>query len=218
MVNMGCSLNRLKLKPTLAGHGVNDSAYKVTRRERVDGKSKLVWSCPYYRTWKQMISRCYTNTRHAKEAYKDCYVCEEWLLFSNFRAWMVEQDWEGLQLDKDILVLGNKVYSPDTCVFVSKQVNTFLLDRSRGRGEYLIGVNFCKKSKKFQSHCSNPFTNKQEYLGCFDCEIAGHKAWLFRKLEHAKALASTQTDQRVAEALIERYLNYEATSGKHIIC
>jgi hypothetical protein len=121
---------------------------------------------------------------------------------------MEKQDWEGLQLDKDLLFEGNKIYSAETCVFVTKAINTFTTDRGNDRGEWLIGVDWHKRVGKFKSQCRNPFTKKGEYLGYFACEQQAHKAWLKRKLELAHLLAAEQTDERVAKALIERYTNY----------
>ena len=118
---------------------------------------------------------------------------------------MEKQDWEGLQLDKDLLVEGNKTYSEDTCVFVSPMVNTFTIDRGADRGKWLIGVHWNKEKGKFQSQCSNPFTGDREHLGYFPCEQQAHEAWLKRKLELAHELAAIQTDPRVAKALVERY-------------
>jgi hypothetical protein len=84
----------------------------------------------------------------------------------------------------------------------------FIIDRGAARGELSIGVNLDKERSKFRSRCSNPFTKKQEHLGCFTCEKEAYKAWLKRKLELAHLLAAEQTDERVAKALIERYTNY----------
>ena len=122
---------------------------------------------------------------------------------------MGTQDWEDKQLDKDLLVEGNKVYSPKTCVFVTRMVNMFTTDRGNDRGELPIGVDWHKGSGRFRSRCRNPFTKKNEHLGLFDCEQEAHQAWLRRKLELAYELAELQTDPRVAEALINRYSNYK---------
>lgn len=187
------------------GVGINDADY-VT--QRYDGR-KHVWRCPFYMVWVNMLQRCYSEKLHQTHpTYKDCTVSEEWKLFSNFRKWMVEQEWEGLQLDKDILFVGNKVYSKDTCTFVTGQVNMFLTDNGKARGEWSIGVSWDKGANKFKAQCRNPFTSKKDYLGLFDCPYEAHAAWLAKKLEHAYALAAIQTDQRVAIALIERYENY----------
>jgi hypothetical protein len=145
-----------------------------------------------------MIKRGYSDGWKLRNpTYKDCTVSEEWYLFSIFRAWMVKQDWKGSQLDKDLLISGNRAYSPDACVFVSRQVNMFLIDSGASRGDYKIGVCWHKQNGKFMARCRNPFTCKQEYLGLYTDEDQAHKAWLDRKIEHAYALAGAQTDERV---------------------
>ena len=130
---------------------------------------------------------------------------------------MESQDFGGMQLDKDILFEGNKVYSAETCVFVTKAVNMFTTDSGASRGEWLIGVCWDKREGKFRSRCSNPFTKKREHLGLFVSELEAHQAWLKRKLELATLLAAEQTDGRVAKALIERYANYGATILNEVI-
>lgn len=203
----------MKAKKLVCGVGINDADYVVTEYEttEVNGKRnyKRVWVCPYYRTWKDMLRRCYSTKFQEKyPTYEGCRVSEEWLTFSVFKCWMEKQDWEGLQLDKDILFEGNKVYSAEACVFVSNMVNSFTIDCGASRGEWPLGVYWDKQKGKFMSRCCNPFTNKREYLGYFYCEEEAHQEWLKRKLELAHLLAAEQTDGRVANALIERYTNY----------
>ena len=195
------------------GVGINDADYVVKKMETIEvngkRKRKIVWYCPYYRVWNNMLERCYsTKCQEKYPTYKGCSVSEEWLTFSVFKSWMEEQDWKGMQLDKDMLFEGNKVYSAETCVFVTQVVNSFTIDRGNDRGEWLIGVNLNKRVGKFMSRCSNPFTKKREHLGYFTCEVEAHQAWIKRKLELAHLLAAEQTDERVAKALIERYTNY----------
>ena len=195
------------------GVGINDADYVVTKYEliEVNGKQnkKLVWTCPYYRAWRSMLQRCYSPKLQEKHpTYIGCSVSEEWIRFSNFRRWMEAQDWEGLHLDKDLLFDGNKVYSDETCVFVTQTVNKFTIDSGASRGEWLIGVSWDKGAGKFKSQCCNPLTKKREYLGLFINELEAHQAWLKRKLELATLLSAEQTDERVAKALIERYTNY----------
>ena len=178
---------------------------------RIDGKrkQKLVWVCPYYRAWTDMLVRCYsTKFQYKYPTYKGCGVSEVWLTFSNFKNWMITQDWEGKCLDKDILFEGNKVYGEDTCVFISQMVNSFITNSGASRGKYLIGTCWFKSRNKFQANCSNPFTKKKEYLGLFTTELEAHNVWLSRKLELAHELADIQEDPRVAKALIDRYTNY----------
>src|SRR3990167_62339 len=177
---------------------------------RGNGKKITTWRCPFYTRWVGMLERGYSlKFKDKAPTYKDCTVCEEWLTFSSFKAWMEQQDWEGKQLDKDLLVRGNKLYSPETCVFISRQVNNFLIERDFDRGDYLIGVSWYKAYSKFMANCSNPFTKKRENLGYFSTEAQAHEAWLSRKLEFAYQLAAIQVDERVSSALISRYENYQ---------
>lgn len=200
-----------KPRKLVQGVGINDADYVVQKFETIgyiNGKPKQrrVWICPYYQTWNDMLKRCYsTKLQERRPSYKGCTVAEEWHTFSVFKDWMGKQDWEGKQLDKDLLTEGNKIYGPDTCVFVTPMVNSFTNDNSGVRGKWLIGVYWKKGANKFLSQCSNPFTKKREHLGLFTCEQDAHEAWRKRKLELAHELATIQTDQRVAEALIKRY-------------
>jgi hypothetical protein len=197
------------------GVGINDAAYVVNVLETVsytDGKQKQkrIWVCPFYSVWASMLMRAYSEKYKSKyPTYKDVTVCKDWHTFSVFKAWMERQDWEGKHLDKDLLVFSNKEYNPEACVFVSGQVNGFMLDCGASRGEYKIGVNWDKSVGKFMSRCSNPLTKKREYLGLFLSEQEAHEKWLAKKLEYAYALAALQADERVAKALVERYANYE---------
>lgn len=188
------------------GVGINDADYCVHKYTLVDGKSKCVWKCPFYRVWTGILERCCSIKLHDKyPTYKGCFVSEEWKTFSNFKAWMETQDWEGKQIDKDLLKHGNKVYDQNHCIFVSDQVNVFITENTALRGKWPIGVCFNKKAGKFGSYCRNPFTGKKEYLGYFDRPEKAHQMWLKRKQELAIQLAAIQTDPRVANALIERY-------------
>lgn len=201
----------MKPKKLVYGVGVNDAGYVVEKRETIvciNGKrrQKTVWKCPYYRAWMDMLTRCYyAKYQERYPTYKGCAVSEDWLTFSNFRAWMAAQNWESDHLDKDLLFKGNKVYSAETCVFVAPSVNAFTIDSRAARGEWMIGVSWHKGMSKFRSDCRNPFTKKGEYLGLFTSELEAHQAWLKRKLELAHELAAIQTDPRVAKALIDRY-------------
>lgn len=197
------------------GVGINDADYVVKEWKTLvygNGEQKriLVWWCPYYRAWCDMLKRCYcTKLQERQPTYKGCSVTEEWKRFSNFRGWMEKQDFVGKHLDKDLLFEGNKTYSDKTCVFVTRAVNNFTTDSGAARGGWLIGAYWDRVSNKFKANCSNPFTKKREHLGYFTSEQEAHQAWLKRKLELAYELAAIQTDTRVAESLIHRYSNYK---------
>lgn len=77
-----------------------------------------------YNTWADMIQRCYDPKWHKKKpTYRDCSVCEEWYNYQVFSEWFEKNYIEGFHLDKDIKVNGNRVYSPETCLFVSPKDN-----------------------------------------------------------------------------------------------
>lgn len=199
----------------ILGVGINDATYVVKISPTI-GKNdkgrirKLEWLCPFYAVWMAMLTRCY-SLKHQKRrpTYIGCAVCEDWLTFSNFRNWMEQQDYEGNQLDKDLLVKSNKLYSPETCVFVSPEVNRFLRESSvNSRGEWPLGVCWSKQHGKFKA-AVNKGKGKRWNLGLFSTPEEAHEAWLSAKLLLAYELAKDQKDARVAEALIRRYENYK---------
>lgn len=184
------------------GVGLNDADYPVCIRSN---GARL--TCPYYARWQGVIGRCYEKVKKKRnESYGGCTVCDEWLTFSNFKAWMITQDWKGKELDKDILKQGNKIYSPENCVFVSPDLNKFTNDYKNGNGEHPLGVSYKKANCKFVARCCNPFTKREEHLGYFQDPNAAHLAWRKRKHEIACIYASMQNDKRVASALLSRYV------------
>lgn len=188
------------------GIGINDSETRIGWKDENGNQIR----CPVYTRWKDMLQRCYSPKRQEKyPTYIGCSVCEEWLTFSNFKAWLTAHpNWGILQLDKDILDPENKIYSPETCVMVPREVNVFIIDRGAKRGELPIGVSLDKRANKYQTRCGNPFTGKAEYLGLFTCSEAAHLTWKAKKLEHTYSLrdAGYITDDRVFEAIKNRYL------------
>ncbi len=208
-------------KGLLFGVGINDvntpTKYKVFPEERVPSGGFRRKACPYYNKWSSMMERCYsTKCQERYPTYIGCTVSEAWLYFSNFKKWMKTQVWEGLQLDKDLLYEGNKVYSEDTCVFIHGRVNNFTIDRGAVRGKLLIGV-FLEYGK-YKAQCRNSFTlGGSTYIGSYDTELEAHLAWKERKHDYALQLADSEyvTDDRVREALRNKYKNFTVFE-KHI--
>jgi len=95
-----------------------------------------------YLTWRSMAERTTRPDYQAKKpTYKDTWVCEEWKYFSNFLNWSLANGHrKGLQLDKDIININNKCYSPDTCVFVSSAINNLLTHKLSTNSNLPIGV------------------------------------------------------------------------------
>ena len=184
------------------GVGINDSKTPVSKRIP-GGEVK----CAFYEKWRGMLRRCYSASFQLKnQTYAGCTVCNEWLTFSNFKAWMEQQDWKGKELDKDLLVTGNKLYSPDRCLFINKISNLFTSDDSSRKGLLMFGVTKRGKSEKYYARCNNPITKKLEHVGAFDSEISAHMAWRKRKHEIACQLADLESNDVAEKLLRSKYL------------
>ena len=97
-----------------------------------------------YNCWMHMLERCYSDKYHELcPTYKEAYVCDEWHNFQNFAKWYEENYYEidryESHLDKDILVKGNKIYSPKTCIFVPENINSVFSGHDNSKGN-LLGI------------------------------------------------------------------------------
>lgn len=146
-----------------------------------------------------MLQRCYSaNLQACRPTYIDCKVCSEWHNFLAFKSWMELQDWKGKELDKDLIGNG-KLYSPETCVFVSPSLNTLFLDCGANRGEYPLGVCWNKEIRKFQAAIR--INGKSKYLGSFSNPNDAHETWLSAKLEIANGFLANETNPRIRYAI-----------------
>ena len=160
------------------GKGINDVNDYVN-----DNKG---YRCPFYERWVSMLKRCYSLSWLNKyPTYKGCSVCKEWLTFSNFKSWMEHQKWQGRQLDKDLLSYNNEVYSPDLCVFVPKEINTFMIKSDKTRGEYPLGVSFYKKRGNFIAGGNDSIRKMSTTFGYADTPEQAHKLWQEQKIRSA---------------------------------
>ena len=180
----------------LYGVGINDADYNT--QPYVDSKQVM---CKYYSTWRDMLKRCYDSKYQIKyPTYIGCSVCDEWLTFSNFKKWMEIQDWENKCLDKDILAQNNKVYSPETCIFVTNAINLLFIKNDAVRGEYKLGVSFRKDSGKYLAHCN--VNGKTKHLGYYLTEEEAYQVYKVFKQAHIRTLALEQTNLRLRDAML----------------
>ena len=159
-----------------------------------------------YIKWHDMINRCYNAKFHERQPqYKGCTVCEEWLNYSNFKVWYDQHKISGmsLDLDKDILFKGNKVYSPETCVFVPHTINVLFLNSKKSRGDLPVGVSYSERDKKYRAEMS--FMGRQIKLGTFDTAEDAFARYKEYKEDFIQDLAEQYRDEipnKVYEAMM----------------
>jgi len=107
-----------------------------------------------------------------------------------FRAWMIQQDWRGKQLDKDILHPGNKIYSSETCIFVTHEINNLLSASDATRGKYPQGVSWEEGRQKYQAKMQVHGTCKN--LGRYSTAEEASSAYRNAKAAHIRAIAGEQ--------------------------
>jgi len=186
----------LSMRKPVLGVGINDAVYKTSAIK--DGK---LARCPYYKAWKNMLTRCYSRKYQSSwPTYIGCTVAEEWHSFMNFRKWMKTQDWQGKALDKDILSPGNKIYSSETCVFVPVRINGLLTHIQSSKGKHPAGVSFHKLRNKYQAEC---WVNEgKKHLGYFATPEEASESYKKAKRKEILRHAMMQVNERIKQGLI----------------
>ena len=189
-------------------YGVGIKGTEVT----VDENGKQLDS---YICWKNMLERCYSAKCQKKHpTYIDCCVSEVWLYYPNFKKFYNETYYEvenkTSQLDKDILVKGNKVYSPETCVFVPNFINKLFIKRQNDRGAFPVGVYYHKTKKKYVAQLSVFKNGKktQKHLGYFDTANEAFYVYKQAKEDYIKEIADEYKD-KIPAKLYEAMYAYE---------
>lgn len=126
---------------------------RIGSTRSVDASGKIKKS---FNAWRGMIHRCYyQKAAEYTPTYLNCTVCDEWLYYANFESWWNENYYEidnqRMCVDKDILVKGNKVYSPQTCLIVPQAINSLFIKCDASRGELPIGVSYFKRDNKYSA-------------------------------------------------------------------
>jgi hypothetical protein len=160
----------------------------------------------HYIVWSGIIRRCYNeNERHKYPSYKGCLVVEEWHNFQNFAQWFDEnynpetmQDW---QLDKDILVKGNKIYSPETCCFVPQEINLLFVNSPNKLNDLPKGV--IKHGNKYRAR----FGKNRKHIGLFNIPEEAFHAYKIAKEQHIKETAD-EWKGLISEEVYQAMYNY----------
>ena len=185
------------------GVGLNDK----TRPVFVDGKI-----VKEYNLWQNMLKRCFSEEYQTKQpTYKGCNVSDNFLNYTFFYEWChnqigfgkVDEKGRSWQLDKDLLLIGNKTYSETTCVFVPQEINKFFNEYGNARGEYPKGVRFDKQTGKFKAYCK--INGKLQHLGYFNTAEESFAVYKPFKENLCKQLAlkwQSEIDSRLFNAMM----------------
>ena len=167
-----------------------------------------------YSVWFQMIRRCF-NKRERETTYKNVTCCDEWLNFENFYEWLHNQPnfdkWlngDRWALDKDILIKGNKVYSPETCCLVPHNVNGLFTKHDAARGDCPIGVT--KHRDRFAARCMNPFLEKQITIGYGSTKLSAFNIYKNFKENIIKQVAEIEyLNSNITKECYDAMMKYE---------
>ncbi len=176
-----------RFKPTVFGVGyIGDSVTKV------NGKIT-----PEYKLWCLMLNRCYGKTnRNNLSAYENCTVSENFKNFTYFKDWCNKQvgfNEPLFQLDKDLLMRGNRIYSENTCCFIPQEINVAISVKKDKANSLPVGFSNYTTQGKFRVELSK--RNVSVYLGVYDTIEEGMYVYKQAKEAYIKELANKWKDK-----------------------
>lgn len=163
----------------------------------------------YYNVWKGILERCY-NPKYIKKrpTYTGCEVHSSWHNFQVFAKWVDENyyeiEGERMALDKDILCKGNKIYSPDTCIFVPTRINSLFTKNNKCRGNLPVGVTY--KNQKYVASCNT--NEKKKHLGYYNTPDEAFQVYKNFKEKEIKKVAE-EYKNKIPQKLYEAMLRYQ---------
>lgn len=166
------------------GLGINDIDYALSKVNPTTGKQEREH---VYSVWQAMIHRVATNATH----YGDVSCSDEFVYLSKFIDWYKQQEaiqgnLAGFQLDKDLLLSGNKQYSKEACLFIPDWLNLQFIERTNKRGNFPLGAAQYKKG--FMATITDGSGKGKLYLGYYPCYKLAHKAWQEAKVRHLQGI------------------------------
>ena len=192
---------RPKLRSFVYGVGIDDVMIPYFTQTRT-------WS-----TWNNIIRR--TDKRdikylsNGKEHYLDCTLDLRWYKLSAFKEWIEQwDDYGNKEVDKDILIPGNKTYGPDTCLMVRPIVNKWFKPNKHGGGDLPRGVTWNTHwknkgtGKPYRAQIT-PIGGKRTGLGHYDTIEEASAVFEEARKEQIKVLIETETDPKVKNAMME---------------
>jgi hypothetical protein len=166
---------------------------------KYSGRSK------HYTTWKNILTRCYDENFQLKQpTYIGCTVDKRWHNFQIFAEWYEKNYIDDWQIDKDILIKGNKIYGPDTCCFVPEEINKLFSKSEASRGKFPIGVynrnnTYYTQIQKF---------NKLIYLGTYNSIDKTFEIYKIEKEKYIKEVAEIWKN-KIPDIIYQTLINYK---------
>lgn len=160
----------------------------------------------YYTKWNSMLARCYNKDYHLKfPTYIGCTVCEEWLNFQNFAKWCEDNYIEKYELDKDILKLNNKLYSPENCCFIPKEINYLINNCKKQDINLPTGINKTRVGNYAVGICK---FKKIYYFGTYTSIKEAFQVYKINKELYIKEVAEIWKN-KISENVYNRLINYK---------
>lgn len=202
-IKNGCIKNLLF--PQVYGVGYLGIGYD-SKPVQIEGFDKLV---DVYAIWVAMLGRCYSEKVQIKSpSYIGCTVSRVWHNYQNLLVWYKDsmRGKQGYEVDKDILVEGNKLYGPDTCCIIPCEINCFFTATKVTGGRYLTGVQFHSRLNKYEACIGGGSAGKKIYLGVYATEREASEVYKEAKRSLLKGLINKwqdNLDNTVCEALLK---------------
>jgi hypothetical protein len=196
---------------TVYGIGCIGNTMSSYRDENNKTKVKISYS-----TWHDMLRRCYVDKKSITY-FNITTVCSEWFCFETYEKWFDSNEIKGYQVDKDLTVLGNKLYSPDTCCFIPNRINVLISKKDNKNHVYnhlTTGVSFHKRDQVYTSQCYDE--DRLVHLGYHDTEKEAFYAYKAYKEPLIKRVAKEYYDLgKINEVIYSNLMNYEVLMDVH---
>lgn len=185
------------------GIGINDL------EESIKKNGKFI---PVYSAWKSMLQRCYCSATVQKNpTYQECTVHPDWLILSNFKKWFDLNYVPKFHLDKDILVQGNKTYTPETCSYVPNYINYLIIGSESNNPVGVRPINTTRLdgsiTTTYQAYCNN---GSGKFIRSSFKNLDDARSWYVATKKKivsdvsARALKNGEISPKIYEALLSR--------------